>query len=138
MIQFTVPGFVQAQERPRFSRMGKGVRTHDAPKSRSYKELVKLVAWENKPQKPLDGALRLTIDVYIVPPKNLQTGPKMAKIKQGKIHHTKKPDVENLAKGIMDGMTGIIYTDDSRVVQLIVSKHYDMQPRAEVRIEVIA
>ena len=51
MIQFTVPGFVQAQERPRFSRMGKGVRTHDAPKSRSYKELVKLVAWENKPQE---------------------------------------------------------------------------------------
>lgn len=35
MIQFTVPGTVQAQERPRFSRMGKCVRTHDAPKSRN-------------------------------------------------------------------------------------------------------
>lgn len=44
MIQFTVPGPVQAQERPWFSRVGKGVRTHDAPKSKSYKELVKLVA----------------------------------------------------------------------------------------------
>lgn len=44
MIQFTVPGPVQAQERPRFSGVGKGVRTHNAPKSKLNKELVKLVA----------------------------------------------------------------------------------------------
>nr|WP_244887283.1 RusA family crossover junction endodeoxyribonuclease [Lysinibacillus odysseyi] len=63
MIQFTVPGTVQAQKRPRFSRVGKGVRTHDAPKSKSYKELVKLVAWDNKPQEPISGAIKLTVDV---------------------------------------------------------------------------
>ena len=63
MIQFTVPGAVQAQERPRFSRTGFGVKTHDAPKSRSYKELVKAVAWENKPEELMLGPLRLEVDV---------------------------------------------------------------------------
>ncbi|WP_413361998.1 RusA family crossover junction endodeoxyribonuclease [Lysinibacillus sp. 3P01SB] len=69
MIQFTVPGPVQAQERPWFSRVGKGVRTHDAPKSKSYKELVKLVAWDNKPKEPISGAIKLTMDCLSSPTK---------------------------------------------------------------------
>lgn len=134
MIQFTIPGFVQAQERPRFSRMGKGVRTHDAPKSRSYKELVKLVAWENKPQKLILEPLRLEVDVYLMPPKKYHTKPKQALISSGDLRPTTKPDIENLLKGIMDGMTGIIYRDDSLVVELVAKKFYSLTPRAEVRV----
>nr|WP_253896267.1 RusA family crossover junction endodeoxyribonuclease [Solibacillus sp. R5-41] len=58
--------------------MGKGVRTHDAPKSRNYKELVKLVAWQNKPQEPIQESIRLEVDVFIVPPKKYHTKPKPA------------------------------------------------------------
>lgn len=135
MIQFTIPGQVQAQERPRFSRVGRGVRTIDPPKSRSYKEVVKLVAWENKPEEPLQGALRMEIDVYIQPPKADRTKPKLAKMAARELMPTKKPDVDNLAKGIKDGCSKIIWHDDSQIVELVVRKFYDMQPRAEVRIE---
>ena len=138
MIQFTVPGPVQAQERPRFRRVGKGVSTHDAPKSKSYKELVKLVAWDNKPQKPISGAIKLTVDVYLVPPKNLHTKPKQALIASGALRPTKKPDCDNLVKGIKDGCSKIIWNDDAQIVEMIVRKFYDMQPRAEVTVEVMA
>lgn len=134
MIQFTIPGPVQAQERPRFSRMGKGVRTHDAPKSRSYKELVKLVAWQNKPQEPILEPIRLEVDVYLMPPKKYHTKPKQELIATGELRPTTKPDIENLLKGIMDGMTGIIYRDDSLVVELVARKFYALTPRAEVTV----
>lgn len=137
MIQFTVPGAVQAQERPRFSRAGKGVKTHDAPKSRSYKELVKIVAWDNRPQEPLQGALKLEVDVYLVPPKKYHTKPKQALIASGELRPTTKPDADNLVKGIKDGCSKIIWVDDAQVVEMVVRKFYAMQPRAEVKVVTI-
>lgn len=134
MIQFIIPGKVQAQERPRFSRAGKGVRTHDAPKSRNYKEWVRLIAMQNKPQEPLQGALRLEVDIYVMPPKKYHTKPKQALIARGELRPVTKPDIENLLKGIMDGMTGIIYRDDALVVELVAKKLYDLTPRAEVKV----
>lgn len=137
MIQFTIPGAVQAQERPRFSRAGKGVKTHDAPKSRSYKELVKIVAWDNRPQEPLQGALKLEVDVYLVPPKKYHTKPKQALIASGELRPTTKPDADNLVKGIKDGCSKIIWVDDAQVVEMVVRKFYAMQPRAEVKVVAI-
>ena len=137
MIQFIIPGAVQAQERPRFSRAGKGVKTHDAPKSRSYKEVVKLVAWQNKPQEPILEPIRLEVDVYLMPPKNLHTKPKQALIASGELRPTKKPDLDNLVKGIKDGCTQIIWHDDAQIVEMVVRKYYSMQPRAEVKVGVI-
>ncbi|MEK4425894.1 RusA family crossover junction endodeoxyribonuclease [Solibacillus sp. FSL K6-1523] len=138
MIQFTVPGAVQAQERPRFSRAGNGVRTHDAPKSRNYKELVKLVAWENKPQEPIMEPIRLKVDVFIVPPKKYHTKPKQALIDSGELRPTTKPDLDNLVKGIKDGCTKIIWHDDAQIVEMVVRKFYDMTPRAEVSVEILS
>lgn len=34
------------------------------------------------------------------------------------------PDVDKLLRGILDGMTGVIYTDDARVTRAIPEKHY--------------
>ncbi|ATP40314.1 hypothetical protein CSE16_09795 [Solibacillus sp. R5-41] len=138
MIQFTVPGPVQAQERPRFSRMGKGVRTHDAPKSRNYKELVKLVAWQNKPLEPIQESIRLEVDVFIIPPKKYHTKPKLAHIASGELRPTTKPDLDNLVKGIKDGFSKIIWNDDAQIVEMVVRKFYGMQPRAEVKVKVLS
>ncbi|WP_274307039.1 RusA family crossover junction endodeoxyribonuclease [Solibacillus daqui] len=82
MIQFTMPGATQAHERPRLSRVGRGVKTHDAPKSRAYKEFVKIVAWENKPQEPLQGALTIEVDGYSCHQKH-HTKPKLARMASG-------------------------------------------------------
>lgn len=137
MIQFTIPGATQAQERPKFSRVGEGVKAVDPPKSRAYKELVKLVAWQNKPQEPLQGALKLEVDVYLMPPKKYHTKPKQALIASGELRPTTKPDTDNLVKGIKDGMSKIIWVDDAQIVELVVRKFYDMQPRAEVKVEAV-
>nr|WP_244887281.1 RusA family crossover junction endodeoxyribonuclease [Lysinibacillus odysseyi] len=74
----------------------------------------------------------------MVLPKNLHTKPKQALIASGKLRPTKKPDCDNLVKGIKDGSSKIIWNDDARIVELIVRKFYGMQPRAEVTVEVMA
>lgn len=135
IIQFEVPGAVQAQERPRFSRRGAHVVTHDAPKSKSYKDLVKIVAWQNKPSEPILEPIKLEVDVYIVPPKKYHTKPKQALIASGELRPTTKPDLDNLVKGIKDGCSKIIWHDDAQIVEMIVRKFYDMQPRAEVTVK---
>lgn len=134
-IEMVIPGVTQAQERPRFSRMGEKVVTHDAPKSKSYKDFVKLVAWQNKPSELIAGPIKLQADIYLMPPKNLHTGPKRALIASGELRPTKKPDLDNLIKGIKDGMSKIIWHDDAQIVEMTVRKYYSEQPRAEVTIE---
>lgn len=44
------------------------------------------------------------------------------------VYHTKKPDIDNLTKLILDAMTGIVYTDDSQIVKLSACKRYAQKP----------
>jgi crossover junction endodeoxyribonuclease RusA len=44
--------------------------------------------------------------------------------------HTKRPDVDKLARAALDALTGVIFKDDSQVYALHAAKHYarDDQP----------
>lgn len=58
------------------------------------------------------------------------------------IRPTTKPDVDKLIRAALDGMTGVLFADDSQVVSLMVSKCYalsDEPPGAvfEVRFGII-
>jgi crossover junction endodeoxyribonuclease RusA len=64
---------------------------------------------------PLAGGVEVKM-VFILPrPKSL---PK--KIKE----HLKKPDIDKLARTVLDGLTGIAFADDSEVVGMEVIKRY--------------
>lgn len=51
--------------------------------------------------------------------------------------HTKKPDVDKLARAILDAMTGVLYADDSQVISLTVGKWYSRDPRVEVAVALL-
>lgn len=42
--------------------------------------------------------------------------------------YSKKPDGDNIAKGIQDGMSGVLFNDDRQVSLLMVGKFYQCQP----------
>lgn len=134
-LKFEIPGVIQPQERPRFSRRSKKVVTHDAPKSKDFKDFVKLVAWKYKPSELITEPIKLKADIYLMPPKKYHTGPKRKLIASGELRPTTKPDLDNLIKGIKDGCNKIIWHDDSQIVDMTVRKFYSEKPRAEVTIE---
>ena len=41
------------------------------------------------------------------------------------VHHTKKPDIDNYAKGVLDGLVkGRIIADDGMITDLVILKRY--------------
>ena len=74
-------------------------------------------AWvkANGMPEPIAGGVVLEIEFHLPRPKSL---PKRV------VHHTKKPDVDKLSRLIGDSLTGIVFHDDSNVVELRAKKVY--------------
>ena len=47
---------------------------------------------------------------------------------KGEIKPNKKPDLDNIAKIILDGLNGVAYTDDKQVTSLEIEKAYSDTP----------
>ena len=46
-----------------------------------------------------------------------------------------KPDVDKLARAVLDAMTGIVFLDDAQVVTLLIQKTFGSPERTHVRVE---
>lgn len=96
------------------------------PKStRDWEELIRYQALAHRPPKLLDGPLSLEATFYLVRPKSK---PKK------RLYPDTKPDLDNLEKAVCDALEGLIYVNDSRIVDKVVRKRYGDPPRVEVGI----
>ncbi|MGF7050396.1 Holliday junction resolvase RusA-like endonuclease [Paenibacillus sp. DS2015] len=136
MIQFTVYGEPVAQGRPRATQQGGFIKMYDPEKSRDYKDYVRLAASEHAPAALLEGPIGMMVSVYRSMPKYLSKYPeKAAAAERGEILPTSKPDADNYLKGVKDALKGVIWKDDSQVVDAFVRKRYSAKPRIEVKIK---
>lgn len=133
-IQFEIPGDVQAQQRPKFSTFGGHVKAIDPKESRDYKSFVRLIASQHAPENLITEDIKLTIDVYRKIPKSFSKKKRQMAL-NGEIRPTTKPDIDNLAKGIKDGLSKVLWHDDSQVIELVARKWYSENPRAVVTVE---
>jgi Holliday junction resolvase RusA-like endonuclease len=46
----------------------------------------------------------------------------------------KKPDSDKLCRGVLDALTGVVFVDDSQVVQLIAAKWYGQPERVTISV----
>ena len=53
-----------------------------------------------------------------------------------KISHTKKPDIDNLIKFVMDSLSGIngFFLDDNQIVSIYAEKIFSDDPKTEILI----
>lgn len=102
---------VRPKGRPRFSKWG-GAYT---PKpTRDFEKLVS--DWATKSmgkKKPTDKPIRVSLSFYIKRPKTNKTS-----------QHTQTPDVDNLAKAILDAINGIVFVDDKQIIELNIGKYW--------------
>lgn len=130
-IRFTVPGEPTGKGRPRVVKKNGFTRTYTPDKTVSYENLVKWVVTSADNFKPITGEIEASIKAMYKIPKSMSKKDRKL-VDEGKLHPTKKPDLDNVAKIILDSLNGIAYSDDSQVVRLTVEKHYSDEPRVEV------
>lgn len=136
MISFIVYGEPVAQGRPRFTTVNGHAKAYDPEKSYSYKQLVRLEATKVMPPEPWQKAIKIEVRACRSIPKVFSKKRQIMAI-QGDIRPTTKPDIDNIVKGIKDALKGVIWRDDSQVVEIVASKWYSNSPRVEIDIEVV-
>lgn len=134
MIKFTVLGEPIAQGRPRATSINGRVRMYDPAKSRNYKDYVRLVASDHAPDRLIETAIGLKVTVYRSIPKKYSSKVKTEMCERGEIVPTTKPDADNYLKAIKDALNGVIWRDDSQIVDVQVRKRYSNKPRIEVEV----
>ena len=139
-LNFVVDGEPVAQGRPRFTRIGGFVRAYDPKKSKDYKKQIATAAVaamaESKTTitgKPLSAEIYIFVGI----PKSKSKKFKAAAA-DGDVLPTVRPDVDNLAKIVLDALNGIVYEDDKQVITLFINKKYSEYPRIEVKLNEIA
>lgn len=121
-MEFLVMGDPQGKARPRFSGLTGAVYT--PRKTKKYESVIKdaFLAAEGK-MIPADCYVRVTVDAYFRIPKSYTKGRRLAC--QHNINRpTKKPDIDNTLKVVLDALNGVAYEDDRQVVEVRCRKWY--------------
>ncbi|GAB0155922.1 hypothetical protein CHRYSEOSP005_11840 [Chryseobacterium sp. Alg-005] len=85
---------------------------------------------------PFNTALKVKV-TFIFPPLKNWTKKKLDALEAGtKFYKTTKPDLtDNLMKGTMDAMNGIVFTDDAVIAKVESEKIFGTIPRIEIEFE---
>lgn len=140
MIVFLIPGEPKGKARPRVVRLKNGASASYTPdKTVAYEELVRqrfLQQWSLQELPfPDQIPVHVKITAWFPIPKRVSKKARAAML-SGLISPTKKPDVDNVTKIILDALNGFAWHDDSQVVSLEIGKKYTSQnPFVVVMIE---
>jgi len=123
-ICFEVPGQPRGKGRPRFARRGNFVKTYTDAATASYEDQIRFYALQAMgSSEPLKTALEAFIYVRLPVPQSYSKKRTEACL-SGLEWPSKKPDWDNVAKSICDGMESIIFVCDSQIVECHVRKVY--------------
>lgn len=125
---FEIPGEPTGKGRPRYANIRGMVRTYTPKKTRDYERHVQQCFRRTLGiRTPLEGPVSVEIRAAFAVPESLSAVRKR-RCWGGALRPTKKPDIDNIAKIILDALNGIAYTDDSNVVDLYTKKVYVSEP----------
>ena len=123
-LSFFVPGLPKAQPRAKATTLGRFASVYTPKTADVWKAgIVTAARYAWNQFDPLDSALVVRMD-FRLPRPRAHYGAKGLKPSAPQ-WHDKKPDLDNLAKAVLDAITNSgIWTDDAIVCELTVSKRY--------------
>ena len=122
-----VPGTPLAHQSVRFTKTG---RRYQPKKVTDAQLHIKMCAWEVINNLNLEHALPTTNPIRVKKiefryrlPKRTKKTVQRTVLDQGYIFKTTRPDLQdNLMKGFFDALTGIVYKDDSQIIEVCASR----------------
>jgi len=95
-VEIYIPGRPQSKQRPMYSH--KTGKFFTPKQTVVYEQFVSEVAAE-KIKKPFEGKISVQIFIHLT-------------------ENSRKPDIDNVIKSVLDGMSKVVYNDDAQVVEL--------------------
>ena len=128
MIEFIIPGAPRGKGRPRVVRLKNGTSTSYTPdKTVAYEELARQRFRQQWPSEELPFPDKTPVGVTITAcfgiPKSASKKARAAML-GGQTYPTKKPDMDNVVKIVLDALNGFAWHDDAQVIDLHISKTY--------------
>lgn len=134
VVQFFVPGEPRGKERPR---PGKNGRMYTPKKTKKYEALIEECCINQCPgrQPEYTGNIVAQIEC-LYPIRKSAPKKKRAEMLAGMIRPTKTPDLDNIAKAVLDAINTIAYKDDAQVVEISITKWYAPVEDAGVQVAI--
>ena len=134
VVTFTVDGDPVPKGRPRFARRGQFVQTYTDAKTIDYETQVAMRARHAiGSTKPLEGALSVFLYLRYTVPASYSKKRKEACLNG--LEYPKRIDIDNVYKSVTDAMNGIVYLDDSQIVEAHIKKVYAEESGANIMVQ---
>jgi Holliday junction resolvase RusA-like endonuclease len=129
MTAFTIPGDPKGWARTR-SNNGQ---YFTAPEMRAYQNNIRWLA-KAAGVREIDGPVSVVVVAHYRIPASATRARRAAMLALDEMP-TKKPDIDNVVKNVLDALNGLAWKDDAQVVRLSVSKVWSDDPRTEIDVE---
>ena len=131
--EFEMTGSIVGKARPRMNtRTG---RAYTPTNTKNYEYFLRQWFIREYPNfKPLENRIKVSIIAYFDIPKSTSKKKEEEMLKDN-ISPTKKPDIDNIIKIVLDAMNKFAFKDDTQVTKLEVEKKYAETSKIYVKIE---
>lgn len=134
-VKFEVLGVPVGKSRPKFTTVKGHAVAYTPAKTVNYETLVRL-SYQQQCAGCMfdkDKPLRAIIRAFFPIPKSVSKM-KREQMRDLRILHTKRPDVDNIVKAVLDALNGVAYYDDSQIAEVMISKAYAEQPKVMIEL----
>lgn len=120
----------KARQRVNFSQK----RTYPNPKTAKYEAMIRIAFDDKYPNAdPLVGAVGIVVRFFYAVPASWSKK-KREKALRGEIPMTKKPDLDNLLKSVLDSLNKVAWLDDKQITSSYTEKAYAEQSKLSIYI----
>ena len=129
-IRLEIPGIPAGKGRPRFTRRG---HAYTPEKTREYEGRVAAAFYDSR-EKAFQKGTPIVVDVIAKMPIPKSTSKKKRLEMLAREKMLKKPDIDNIVKAVLDGLSGLSFPDDDQVWKIYAYKIYAEEPSTTVLI----
>lgn len=139
IVEFVVPGRPVGKGSVRVTMHG----TYMPPETKAWMSLVSDVACMARPREPWTAPVKLVVVATFAAGERPYTSVRLGfdaagRVARDELGATSKPDASNILKGVEDSLTGIVWHDDSQVVEVSVRKVIGASAETYVYVERLA
>ena len=122
----TIPITPESKQRPGFTKFGKA---YTPKKTRDYEKKISDYFSSHLNVGTFNKDVPIVVNLIFGMPIPKSTSKKRVKVMlEGAIKPTKKPDIDNMQKAVLDALNGLAWEDDSQIVKVTAEKEYAVNP----------